>query len=93
MWFRAVFGEMTSRAAISLLGQPACEQPQDLDLARGEPGGPGHVGAGRDGPAAASTASTASASSLPARDVRPQLGGRLSADSAGRYGRGSRIDW
>ena len=50
MWLRAVLGEITSRAAISLLGQAPGDQPQHVDLAGREAGRPfpppGHPMAG-----------------------------------------------
>ena len=40
MWLPAVLGEITRRAAISLFDSSTGDQPQHLDLARGQPGRP-----------------------------------------------------
>ena len=64
MWFPAVFGEMTSRAAISLFDSP-CASSRSTSTSRGvSPAGPSRRRWTRC-PAAARTASTASASSRP----------------------------
>ena len=54
---------------------------------------PGQRADGRDCPAAASIAVTASGASLPTSASRRSSSAASVGDSAGRYGRGSRIAW
>ena len=75
-----------------LVREPAREQPQDLDLARGQPGRA--LAAPRDAMAGGAEHRLDGLGVEPARpDVGAQLGGGLVGRALGRCGRGSRIAW
>ena len=94
MWLPAVFGEITSRCGDLLVRQAAREQPQHLDLARGQPGGA--LAAARDAVAGGAehrldrVGVEAARRATSARSSRRRLVG---AAAPGRCGRGSRIAW
>ena len=81
MWLPAVFGEITSRCGDLLVRQAARDQPQHLDLARGEPGRA--LAAARHAVAGGAEHGLDRVAVEPAgRDLGAQLGGRVVGASA-----------
>ena len=92
MWLPAVLGVMTRRCGDLLVREPAGQEPQHLDLARGQPGRalapPADAVAG-----GVEHGVDRGAVHPPGAHLGRSSAAASSADSAGRCGRGSRIAW